>query len=122
MVPLQDGLQGTRGELQLPDGPLEQCDELAGEVGARMYCVRFPTILGYEIAVLREAAASGRLWRRRDGRRDWLDRRGRRGCGDRRSRRRPCGPRPLLQGERGRARREGGTEDDDGGALRWRAW
>ena len=63
LVPLQNGLQGSGGQLQLPDGALERCDQLAGEVRSRLHRLRLLALLGYEVALLRAAAASGRVWR-----------------------------------------------------------
>ena len=54
LVPLQNGMQGSGGQLQLPDGALEWRDQLAGEVRSRLHRLRFLALLGYEITLLRD--------------------------------------------------------------------
>ena len=110
LVPLQDGLQGPRGHLQLPDRALERRDRLADRRRPRLRRLRLAQLLGHDEPVLRPAA------RREDARRghDRPDdrpgrhRRRRHRHGDPRRRRRRA-QRPQERGD------EGGRDGGDGG-------
>ena len=47
LVPLQDGLQGSAGDVQLPVGALERRYELAGQGRARLHRLRCVQLLGH---------------------------------------------------------------------------
>ena len=62
-MPLQNGLQRPGRNVQLPNGPVEWRDELAGEIRARLYCLRLSSVLGRHVAVLQATAEGPRFWR-----------------------------------------------------------
>jgi hypothetical protein len=53
LVPLQDGLQGSGGDVQLPGGAVERPHQLAHPRRTRLHRLRLAALLGPHVAVLR---------------------------------------------------------------------